>query len=282
MTLLTVMNAIPLLCLLSMELGASAFQIGGRLPSTRTPSQWMERRGTTTISAANDKEASLSFICDTVYSSDPVPASTPQQVFEFFQQTAQRDCLVTAGNQRDVEVTETSDALLEEWKKGCQQLGAIGEPDNSDAILKVSTGGINFPGITLTSNAYIGAKLLEPTDTNFPVFEFVLVKDEQSVTGLKPAVWLFDKLVGANDENKNSNKPLSLSRVTAVPTEDGQIIFQSAANLTIKVKFPKLLLRLLPVSKEKAEEQGAAAVGKTLEKDLTNALQVMREAYLAQ
>eukprot|EP00545_Synedropsis_sp_CCMP1620_P001483 CAMPEP_0119005374 /NCGR_PEP_ID=MMETSP1176-20130426/1673_1 /TAXON_ID=265551 /ORGANISM="Synedropsis recta cf, Strain CCMP1620" /LENGTH=303 /DNA_ID=CAMNT_0006957163 /DNA_START=192 /DNA_END=1103 /DNA_ORIENTATION=+ len=303
MTTITTRNVVLVICLLggSME-NTSAFQIWG--PSRRA-SQWTStKRLTTAMFAAADTtgtsstetaaaskevkdEASLKFVCDSVYTSEPFPTATPQKILEFFQQPAQRNCMVTAGNQREAEMIETTPNLLEDWRASCRACGATGEPDSSDVVLKVSTGGIKFPGLTLTSNAYVGGKLLEPPTSDsaddYPVYEFLLIKDEQSVTGFKPAVWLFNKLTGAdNADGGKKEMPISLTHVTAVQQDGQNMIFQSSTKFTIKVSFPKLLLRLLPVSIEKAEEQGSAAISKALDKDLTNAMKVLREGFLAQ
>ncbi|KAI2505479.1 hypothetical protein MHU86_8910 [Fragilaria crotonensis] len=229
---------------------------------------------------ANDKDASLVFRLDSVFSSDPVPAATPQEILAFFQEPVQRNCMVSAGNTRKVEELEHSDELLKLWKRRSPELGAT-DPDESDSILKVEAGGMHFPGLTLTSEAYIGAKLLEPSGDGYPVYEFSLIVDKQRVEGFKIAVWIFNKLTGADDDT-SKNKAVSRSRteVTATTMEDGQTIFQFHLSFTIQVFFPKLLLRILPVSKEKAEEQGSAAIGKALEKDLNNAMKVLRQQFL--
>ena len=235
---------------------------------------------TSTNVEAIDQDASLVFRLDSVFSSDPVPAATPQEILEFFQDPAQRNCMVSAGNTRKVEELENSYELFDLWKRRSPELGAS-EPGESDSILRVEAGGMHFPGLTMTSEAYIGANLLEPSGDEYPVYEFSLIVDKQRVEGFKIAVWIFNKLTGADDDT-SKNKTVSRSRteVTATTTEDGETIFQFHVSLTIQVFFPKLLLRILPVSKEKAEEQGSAAIGKALEKDLNNAIKILRQQFL--
>ena len=282
---MTMMRAavVCIVCLLSMEV--SAFHASGPLLPTRRM-HWISQGSVDSDAKVegSTQEATLTFNCDSVYTSDPVPAATPQEVFEFFQKPAQRNCMISAGNQRVVEEVETS-KFLGPWKERCRQLGAA-EPDASDSVLKIITSAMKFPGLTLTSVAYIGSKLLEPQGqgNDYPVYEFSLIQDEQIVEGLKPAVWMFNQITGANsDKSKDkSQSSLSLSRVTAVPTEGGQTVFNFLIKFEIKISFPKLLLRILPVSKEKAEEQGSTTIGKTLTKDLNNSMKVLRQQYLEQ
>jgi hypothetical protein len=283
---MTAMNAFVLvLCLFAVK--ASAFQISG--PSVvgsragrAASSSTVLFSADTTAEKTSDDKASLTFVCDTVIQSDSIPGdTTPEQVHKFLQQPAQRDCVISGGNQNKVEVVETFPDLLHAWKVNCRTVGATAVPESTDCVLQVSTGATAFPGLTLTSNVYIGSKLLGPSeDDAFPVYEFVLIKDEQSVEGFKPAVWLFEKLTGANGKNKE--QPNSLSRVTAVRQNDGDIVFQTTSNLTIKLSFPKLLLRLFPSTKEQAEEQASAVIVKKVEADLKTAMRVLREQYLAQ
>lgn len=229
---------------------------------------------------SNEKGASMNLGFNAVYSSDPVPAASPQAIFEFFQDPAQRNCMVSAGNERQIEEVQDSGTLLDLWKSRSRELGAT-EPDESDVVLRAVTGAMRFPGLTLTSEAYVGAKLLEHSADEYPVYEFSLLFDKQRVEGFKIAVWIFNKLTGADDEaSENKAVTRSLSKATAITTENGEIVFQVTITFTIQVFFPKILLRILPVSKEKAEQQGSAAIRKVLEKDLNKAMRVLRQQYL--
>ena len=50
-------------------------------------------------------------------------------------------------------------------------------------------------------------------------------------------------------------------------------------SLDIAVQFPKILLKILPVSKEKAEEQGSNSILKTLDKDTGASLKRIEEYF---
>lgn len=242
---------------------------------------------TTQLKATND--ASLKFVCDFPYECSGVPFSPNDDVFEFLSQDDQRNCLVTAGNQRDCkEIKGVDQSIMDLWKARASDLNAA-MPTDKDSVVTVKTSGINFPGLSLESNAIIGCKLIageerEGSDTiSFPMYEFTLITDEQQVSGAPPVVWIYNKLTGANtnNEEKKSNKkaPLSLTRVVCFEKE-GTLVFQTNASLVIEVAFPKFLLRILPTTKEKAEEQGSAAVTKTLKKDITAAMDTLQKQYV--
>ena len=58
------------------------------------------------------------------------------------------------------------------------------------------------------------------------------------------------------------------------------IVFSIEASLEVIVKFPSLLLKVMPVSKKKAEEQGSASVLKAIGKDIEAVLPKVRSYYL--
>jgi hypothetical protein len=175
---------------------------------------------------------------------------------------------------------------------------------------------MNFPGLALTSNAYIGSRLLQSLDddhgsgesavttlTGYPVYEFVLIRDEQTAKGFPPAVWLFNKLTGSASSSKKKAKkdvlnesggkrrktsPRTLSHVSVVSSNNGgtddddELRFQFKVNFEINLSFPKVLLKILPMSKTKAEQEGSLAIQKTLNKDLTKVMVVLRDQYVEQ
>lgn len=198
--------------------------------------------------------------------------------------TESRNCMVSAGNTRPVEETETTVGILKEWLDRGRSLGAV-DPEMTDPVLKVGTSAMEFPGLSVTSSALIGCKLLEPIESieAYPKYEFTLIKDQRTVEGFSPTVWIFNKLTGHTDDDGTSGSsaaPISLSCVTAEQTDDGQTIFKFPVKFTINVNFPSLLLKLLPISKEKTEEEGSKAIAKTLEKDLSKVMIQLRKQYL--
>ena len=270
--------------ILFLGLNVSAFHAPGRVWQRKGHVSWTTGLSSLSadVEAHGTQDAPLVFSLNSVVSSDPVPAASPQAILEFFQDPAQRNCMLSAGNEREVEETQESAKYYDLWKIISREQGAT-EPDESDPILRVASGGMNFPGLTLTPETYIGAKLLDHSDDEYqyPVYEFTFVFDTKKVEGFKIAVWIFNKLTGADDEeSKNKAVTRSLSKVTAITTDSGETVFQVNMTFTTQVFFPQLLLRILPVSKEKAEQQGSAAIGKALEKDLNKAMQTLRQQFL--
>jgi hypothetical protein len=256
---------------------------------SRVHRQRVSYHQSTSNSETNSNEAScLIFQYNSVVTSEAAPYAPPSKIWDFFQQSQQRNCMISAGNQREVnevvDPMEDRDQLLSLWKTRCLELGTAELPTSSDCILRVTTGGIQFPGLSLTSEAIIGAKLCK-SENDYPVYEFTLIRDSQHVKGFPPTVWIYEKLTGTNRDNtSNLHDPSparSLSKVTASPLQDGKYIsFQVQTDIRIIVAFPSFLLKILPVSKEKAEEQGSISIGKSIEKDLKSAMETLRQQYL--
>lgn len=210
-------------------------------------------------------------------SSNPLPSLPADKMASFFEATEIRNMLVTAGGKRPCEELSAAGAILQEWKEACSVVGAE-LPGESDSPLSVKTGGIDFPGLRLESKAKIGAKLIsEPS----PRYEFVLIGDEQTVTGLPPVKWVYNKLTGNDGEKSGSNSSTSsLTTISYDETNDGKTVIKSNASLSISVKFPSILLKIMPTNKEKAEETGGNALCKTLEKDVQASMDAVEKAYL--
>jgi hypothetical protein len=89
-----------------------------------------------------------------------------------------------------------------------------------------------------------------------------------------------------DDDNQNDKEEQSVSSFSRFYTkiinddeDESSVVFAIDSSLDIAVKFPSLLLKILPVSKEKAEEQGSASVAKTLMNDTGAALQRISDSY---
>lgn len=233
------------------------------------------------VAETND-EASLVLRADYVGESKPAPVTSQEAMIDFFRDPKHCACLISAGNTRESHTVPTTDELLQKWKSRAASLGGE-QPEMSDYIISVRTGGIRFPGVTVVSTSLIGSKLLLPTDsTGFPGYEFTLIQDQREATGLRPIVWVYNQLTGAgNKERENDAAPTSLSRVAPCPTPDGEsVTFKIDSFLEIRVKFPAVLLKIMPVSKEKAEAQGAEAVINVLKKDIDVSIDKFRDIYV--
>mmetsp|Transcript_28816 Transcript_28816/g.43513 ORF Transcript_28816/g.43513 Transcript_28816/m.43513 type:complete len:286 (-) Transcript_28816:16-873(-) len=241
---------------------------------TVTSFQQLPRRGSQPTKVA----ASLTFNCDSIHESDPIPSLLkPDQVMSFFKQPEQRNCAISGGNKNNFREVEITDKLFEEWSDRCKELGAS-EPDREkDIICKVETGETKLPGIKLATSVFVGTKLVEGNVGEYPWYEFTLINNEQRARGFGPAVRVFEKIMAGS---KNKSCISSLSRLTAVTNADGHTVFKFWSDFRIIIPFPSIVLKILPVNKERVEKEGAEAIGKTLKKQTQSVLQTLQQTYV--
>jgi hypothetical protein len=234
----------------------------------------------------------LVFTGDFAHLSDPIPKSRRSELAAFLRRDEAKHLLLSVGGKRPATRRELSKELLDLWVESCSDDGGYGDaslpdPDVDEVISSESI--VNFPGLKMTSVIYSGTKLRTTggdTSDSLPSHEFVMVAEQQRVEGPPPMVWLYRKLTG-NDKSSERGPKLSKgrarSRVSIVETDDGTSLALSfATELQIRVDFPRFLVKALPTTKEKMEEQGSAAVLKTVSQDIKDAVAATREAFLNQ
>jgi len=234
-----------------------------------------------------EKKGKLQFRASKTFVSDPLPLSPPESERELEHLLLGDDTIIDilhgAGNEVLCAPQDITLSNVDAWKRECEFFGAKAPSlANGDKVFLVTTG-IDFPGLRILSRSFIGVKGLTPTrDPPFPYpgLEIVLIKDEQEVEGTPPLRWIFNKLTGSSGGDKGEQSVRSFNRVTIEPSSDGKkMTFQSKVSLEIGVQFPAIFLKLLPVSKEKAEEQGSASISKELDKDIVPALKRLRSSW---
>lgn len=233
------------------------------------------------VAQDGDEETTLTLQGTISVSSNELRVTSLEEVSEFFRTQSHRDLLVTGGGERPCTAIEATSDQLKDWKNECLALGAS-EPDENDSILSVITRGLEFPGLKVESSSVIGVKYVDAPTSTSPKYEFVLLANEQAVSGLPPAVWIFKKLTGANDKGSTgeNSKFKSLSTVTFEQTDNGKVVFRTEAFLRIGVTFPKILLKILPGDKKTIEERGGTSIVKTLDKDVKQSMEAFESAYL--
>lgn len=227
----------------------------------------------------NGETSSLTLDGGAVVSTGPLPFISEEFLASFLRDTANRNLLASAGGERPLEEVKLTSELLKTWQDACKELGAQ-TPDMSDTVIKVRTSGFNFPGLQLESTAFIGIK--EDVSNENQVYEFVLIRDENTVKGLAPVVWIFNKLTGSEGNGKGNGDNQSTSSLTTLSYEkisESDVIFTTNSRLVVNIKFPAFLLKILPTNKEKAEETGAKSITKVLEKDVNLAVAAFEKAY---
>lgn len=262
----------------------------------------------------DDDETTLTLQGKIVVNSNPLPTPNKSStttdedlvlVSEFFRTKSYRNLLVTGGGARPcTELSVSTPQQLQQWKEQCRLLGAS-EPDEQDCILSIVTPGIQFPGLKVESLALVGVRFIEKQEKNddtvmandessktttstttipndnksmvVPRYEYVGLANEQTASGIPPAVWIFNKLTGGGGTENTKFK--SLSTVTYFQNNNNQIVFQINAFLSIGISFPKFLLQILPGDKKTIEGRGGKAILKTLDKDVQQSMKAFEKAY---
>ena len=65
----------------------------------------------------------------------------------------------------------------------------------------------------------------------------------------------------------------------AIKEQDGSLVVSFDVDFEINIVFPRILLRILPTSKEKAEAQGSETCRKTVKKEVDKSMMNVIQAY---
>jgi len=239
------------------------------------------------------RTTTLRFTGEKVFTSEPVPIRhSPEHLESFFEKDDIATILLNGERENSARLLtkdETSNSLVHLWTKQCAIVGGINPSiDEGDTVFQVNTGNINFSGLKIQSNSWIGVKYIKNSTRTTHEYQLVFIKDKPTVSGPRLLVWLYNQLTGSSkkdDENEDDEEKEqtihSLSRFSYEITPDGKdIMFTIQANLEVIVKFPSLLMKILPVSKEKAEEQGSASVLNAMVTDIEACLPKIRNLYI--
>lgn len=286
---MTMIYTATIILLSSTMVSSSAFmQSGYKLRLNQDGRRYEMNLKAFTTSIDKKERMTLKFVAETTATSDPVPKLSEDELDQkyldqFFRQKETLQLVLGGAAGNKVEQVD-NDILLENmdrWVEQCTFFSSLNPTiSNGDGIYSVDTSGISFPGLIVSSVALIGVTV-SPADNQC---QFVLISTEQVVKGSKLLVWIFNKLTGntKTPDGDNSQQAIrSLSQLTFRPISDQDTaIFLLQTSLEISLKFPSFLLKILPVSKEKAEEQGSASVLKTLEKDTSTVAPKISKVYL--
>ncbi len=241
-------------------------------PSIQETSSELEERGPT----VDPPKSELKFVGKINQVSNPLPYTSRDDVVAFFTCPQNRNMFITAGGKRECKMIPMNPEILEQWTRiSHQEGGSVPEPH--DEVFTVRTGGVKFPGLTLETSATMGIKFIE--EDIGPKYEVTLIGDERKVTGLPPVVYLFNRLTGGGGENGTSNSLSTTYILCDFSQEDSKVIFKTDTILTVTIRFPSILLKILPTNKEKAEEQGSQAITKAVAKDVAASMTAYEEAY---
>ena len=277
---------IIVVCLLSTALPSYSFSTQAHIKAIGSA-----RSSLSQLYAQSSEKATttLHFKGNKIFKTDPIPLKADRIETLFVRNLNDIRKLLLSGsgnNKAEILLGEEANKLMNEWKKQTVKVGAS-TPDAEkhpelDVICRVNTSGINFVGLEVKSDALIGTKLVRKENSS-PEIQLVFIKDSQYAEGPKILVWIFNKLTGKGDKKAKTEKEqmvTSFSKFYATSSNEGdEISLVIETSLDIAVQFPKILLKILPVSKEKAEEQGSNSILKTLEKDTGASLKRIEEYF---
>lgn len=227
----------------------------------------------------DDAETSLNLYGEATILSESVQPPH-EKIHEFFAIPESASLLLRGSNNNEiVEITNVDDDLRQAYLQQCKKVDAS-VPTDDDLFYDVTTSGVRFPGLQIMSIATIGTKVIKEGHAGFPAYEFVLIRDSTFAKGNRVFVWFFNKVTGKDKDNKREDQTTqSLNRIRVLPMEDGSIAFECNANLSISIKIPAVLMKIIP-NKEKAEKTGGESLCATLNGDIPYALSGFREEYM--
>mmetsp|Transcript_18670 Transcript_18670/g.51089 ORF Transcript_18670/g.51089 Transcript_18670/m.51089 type:complete len:295 (+) Transcript_18670:30-914(+) len=214
--------------------------------------------------------------------SDPLPVGTSKEAAEeFMMRETTQNLLFSAGGKNPSEPLAITEELVEMWSNLTEYYGYDRKPTLDDKMVKV-TSSVKFPGLTLTTISASGLFVLDNPNSGLKEYHSFFVAEEQQVTGLPPSVFVYNRLTGNSEKEKGKFYPGSgkaLSIVSVVEKNDGALSYSFDVKLQITVNFPRALMKILPMSKEKMEEQAGKSISKTISKDVDSAMEAVAKAY---
>ena len=221
----------------------------------------------------------LTFAVHIHATSEPMTNVTIYELGQFLSTRTCRDFFLSAGGKTECsEESPISSELEDMWNAECQShYDPTMALEQGDALVK-SQGTVQFPGLKMVNANYCGVKIRSKND--LPYYEIILVGERRNVYGAPPIVWLFNALTGHSSEKGVLRAPSGkVQSVLSVVEQEAGPCFCFDCNAEIIVEFPKTMMKILPISKEKMEEQGTASVKKAIEKDILSALSSVNQVY---
>ena len=212
------------------------------------------------------------------------PGTSKNAAEEFMLQDTVRDLFFSAGGTRPIQQIKLTPELLHLWTECCEYFGYDRIPTKDDLMVQVESS-VQFPGMKLTTCSASGMFLMENESTGLKEYHTFFVAEEQRVSGLPPAVWLYNKLTGNDKKAKGTFHKASGKAISVISIQEqseNALAFCFDIRLQIFVQFPRTLMKLLPMSKEKMEEQSGTSMRKAISKDVDLALESAYNLFLSQ
>jgi hypothetical protein len=298
LTMMITLSSKPFLNLLILLLTSSTFGCAFVLsPPACIQASWQskpQQRQHTDLRAVE-----LVFNGDCTLVSDPLPRDvTKEELIDFLHKKESRNYFFSAGETRAIDELELTAEFKRMWQDECNKLllldkteGEFMMPnDDVDSVIGCEAK-INFPGLLLTSTTLSGVKKINEDGHDdgrreFPEYHVLGIAEQQRVEGPSPVVWLYRQLTGLNKKEKGKFYPPSASARSTISIVDttkdggGGYAFCLDVKLKIVTMVPDVLVKILPTSKEKMEEQGGAAVSKTVSKDMEASMKHVHKVFV--
>lgn len=229
---------------------------------------------------------SLCFHAERDFTSEPVPPLPSCLSIDDF--IRDNEMVVLRGSNNEVEEVsnEIRQKYFSTWVERCK-LARYSEPCDNDIIYQVIKSGTKFPGLEIKSFMHMGCKLITSSESksDYPELQFVLLDSKNVPEGSKFMVWIYNKLTGENqneDEGegeKGTYTSDALMRLTLSCNDNDELIFHSSSMLNIYIEFPSVFVKLMPVSKCRAESLGSDAIGNALDIEGQHTLNSLEKVY---
>jgi hypothetical protein len=232
------------------------------------------------VSEQVSEQALLRFTVDMINESEPLEGSE-EEIIAAFRSATLRDSLITP-NPADVEEFILTPAWKSLWGDRCfltdsQSCSTISTPETAKGV-RFRTGAVDFPGLKVESRVVCGVHQM-PNAVDWiggGPYEFVVLEAKNSPTGSRPMVWLFEKLTGKSPPLSRSITLAGLQR-----TAGNKLVLRYVSKAVVEFAFPKVMMRLLPMSKERTEEIGSNALEKAVRKEVHACMKVCQEYFKA-
>lgn len=230
----------------------------------------------------------LVFKGDYVGTSEKLPDdTTKQEIADFFAKPANRNIFLSAAGKRSVSTLEMTPQFKGYWKEVCAHFNSKALPDDNDTVIAVDTE-IKFPGMKLVTTTVSGVKGIYTGDEGHMMrgMEALLVAEKTEAQGAKPVVWFFNKLTGYDKREKGAfyppkrTKARSIVEAKELPNDPSSLALIFTLQMQVTVEFPAALVKILPASKEKMEEQGSTSILKAVSKDVDVAVPAAYKKFM--
>ena len=232
--------------------------------------------------------SALTFSGQIVKSSQPLATSAEERahLIEFFQSTNARNTLFVS-DAPPVPIHPVTPQLVRSWQAEAQRLGAV-LPDASSSneqqtVMQLCSNGISFSGLVVETTVLCGAKLISGSGL-LPAYEFTMIQDSTQARGPRLLMWIYNQVMGlVGNNNRQTNNPpkttTSLCRISLAEASNGGLGIHFESSFQVQMKLPSFLLKVLPVSKSRAEQQGSAAVTGFVQKGVVDSMQRFEETF---